>query len=137
MKNKSPLAPRNPLVAPARFKKAGAHEKSGKARRRADKMALNTEIRAAKNGGFSGAEYPTKCRVATVFRRAFHTRPFLNSDNNKENTMQQEIIREFLEQSRAYFGLAEDESEPQSRIRRVTAWWANQNRLSSMRCCLN
>lgn len=32
--------PRNPLVAPVLQRKAGAHRKSGKAVRRADKMAL-------------------------------------------------------------------------------------------------
>jgi hypothetical protein len=32
--------PRNPLVAPALQRKAGSHRKSGKAVRRADKVAL-------------------------------------------------------------------------------------------------
>lgn len=32
--------PRNPLVAPVLQRKAGAHRKSGKALRRAEKMAL-------------------------------------------------------------------------------------------------
>lgn len=32
--------PRNPLVAPALQRKAGSHRKSGKAMRRADKVAL-------------------------------------------------------------------------------------------------
>lgn len=32
--------PRNPLIAPAQRRQAGAHRKSRKARRRADKMAL-------------------------------------------------------------------------------------------------
>jgi len=32
--------PRNPLVAPTLQRKAGAHRKSGKARRRAEKVAL-------------------------------------------------------------------------------------------------
>ena len=35
--------PRNPLVAPARQRKAGAHRKSGKARRQAEKAALRKE----------------------------------------------------------------------------------------------
>lgn len=39
MKRK-PTAPRNPFVAAAKFRKAGAHGKTGKASRRADKMAL-------------------------------------------------------------------------------------------------
>src|ERR1019366_9452100 len=39
MKRKS-MAPRNPFVAAAKFRKAGAHGKTGKASRRADKMEL-------------------------------------------------------------------------------------------------
>jgi len=35
--------PRNPLVAPVLQRKAGAHRKSGKAVRRADKMALHRD----------------------------------------------------------------------------------------------
>ena len=34
------LKPRNPLVAAARFRRAGSHEKSRKAERRAERMAL-------------------------------------------------------------------------------------------------
>lgn len=37
-------APRNPLIAAARFKKAGAHGKSIKARRRAEKMELQGKV---------------------------------------------------------------------------------------------
>ncbi|WP_305334869.1 hypothetical protein [Hydrogenophaga sp.] len=37
--------PRNPLVAPAAQRKAGAHRKSGAAQRRADKMALQKTAR--------------------------------------------------------------------------------------------
>jgi hypothetical protein len=33
-------APRNPLVVAALFRRAGAHRKTNKAQRRADKMAL-------------------------------------------------------------------------------------------------
>lgn len=40
MKRKLKLAPRNPLVAASLFKKAGVHDKSHKAQRRADKVAL-------------------------------------------------------------------------------------------------
>lgn len=36
------LAPRNPFVAAAKFKKAGAHGKSKKALRRAEKMELQS-----------------------------------------------------------------------------------------------
>lgn len=35
--------PRNPLIAPARQRKAGAHKKSGKAQRQADKTALRKD----------------------------------------------------------------------------------------------
>jgi hypothetical protein len=35
---KQQLKPRNPLVAEAKFRKAGAHGKTEKARRRAEKM---------------------------------------------------------------------------------------------------
>lgn len=34
------LKPRNPLVAAAKFRRAGCHEKTRKAERRAEKMAL-------------------------------------------------------------------------------------------------
>ena len=37
---KSPLAPRNPLVAEALKRKAGAHQRTRKAQRRADRMEL-------------------------------------------------------------------------------------------------
>lgn len=40
MKRKPTLAPRNPLVAPSMFRKAGAHDKSHKAKRRAAKVDL-------------------------------------------------------------------------------------------------
>lgn len=40
-KRKPKLAPRNPFVAPALQRKAGAHQKSEKALRRKEKVALN------------------------------------------------------------------------------------------------
>ena len=43
MKRKPMLAPRNPYVVPAKHRHAGAHGKSVKAVRRADKMALNKQ----------------------------------------------------------------------------------------------
>lgn len=39
------LKPRNPLVAPAAKRKAGAHRKSQSATRRSDKMALEKQLR--------------------------------------------------------------------------------------------
>ncbi len=41
--------PRNPLVALAKFRRAGRHEKTEKARRRAEKMDLQRQLR--RNGG--------------------------------------------------------------------------------------
>ena len=46
------LAPRNPLVAVALFKKAGEHRKPGKALRRQDKMRLG---KIARQDGESAA----------------------------------------------------------------------------------
>ena len=46
-KQEKRLKPRNPLVAQAMFKKAGWNEKSGKAQRRDDKIALR---RGSANG---------------------------------------------------------------------------------------
>lgn len=40
MKRKPKLAPRNPLVVASLFRKAGTHDRPGKAKRRAGKMAL-------------------------------------------------------------------------------------------------
>lgn len=37
------LKPRNPLVAEAKFRKAGAHGKTGKAKRRAEKIRLQSQ----------------------------------------------------------------------------------------------
>lgn len=42
MKRKSKLAPRNPLVSPALFRKAGIHRKTRKAERRTDQMETAT-----------------------------------------------------------------------------------------------
>lgn len=44
MSRKPKLAPRNPLVAPSMFRKAGAHGKPHKAQRRADKNDLNRRV---------------------------------------------------------------------------------------------
>ena len=40
-----PLKPRNPLVAAAKFRRAGCHEKTHKAKRRAEKMDLLRQAR--------------------------------------------------------------------------------------------
>lgn len=45
------LKPRNPLVAAAKFRRAGHHEKSQKAKRRTEKMHLLQQIR--RTGGQS------------------------------------------------------------------------------------
>jgi hypothetical protein len=44
---KKKIKPRNPLVAPALFKKAGWKEKSSKAQRRDDKISLRREVKSA------------------------------------------------------------------------------------------
>lgn len=44
MKRKPKLEPRNPLVAPSLFRKAGPHAKSNKAQRRADKTDLSRRV---------------------------------------------------------------------------------------------
>lgn len=44
------LPPRNPLVAAARFRRAGAHGPGGKALRRRAAMALRREFAALKEG---------------------------------------------------------------------------------------
>lgn len=40
-----PLKPRNPLVAAAKFRRAGCHEKTHKAKRRGEKMDLLRQAR--------------------------------------------------------------------------------------------
>lgn len=54
MKRKPKQAPRNPLVAAAKFKTAGAHGKSRKALRRAARMELQREH------GVKAAQHPFK-----------------------------------------------------------------------------
>ncbi len=46
MKEKKRLKPRNPVVVPALFRKAGWTEKSGKATRRDDKISLRKESKS-------------------------------------------------------------------------------------------
>lgn len=41
----TPPKPRNPLVAPAKQRKAGSHRKPRAAQRRADKMALKKQLK--------------------------------------------------------------------------------------------
>ena len=54
MKRKPKLAPRNPFVVPAKHRAAGAHGKTAKAMRRADKMKLQREY------GVTIAQHPFK-----------------------------------------------------------------------------
>jgi hypothetical protein len=54
MKRKPKLAPRNPFVAPAKFRKAGEHGKGHKAHRRADRVSLLREH------GVTAAQSPFK-----------------------------------------------------------------------------
>lgn len=61
------LKPRNPLIAPAKFRKAGAHEKTVKARRRQDKLAL---LRAIKQGAELWQQRNSReCAAASASRR--------------------------------------------------------------------
>jgi len=48
---KPKIKPRNPLVADAKFRKAGVHEKSEKARRRQEKLALAKAAKALPEPG--------------------------------------------------------------------------------------
>ena len=61
---KSPLAPRNPLVAEALKRKAGAHQRSRKAQRRADRMELLARLGRrdgrGEDGGFSIPAHPVR-----------------------------------------------------------------------------
>jgi len=43
--------PRNPYVAAAKFRRAGAHEKTGKAKRRQETVALIQKLRGSRRNG--------------------------------------------------------------------------------------
>ena len=43
--------PRNPYVAAAKFRRAGAHQKTAKARRRHDAVALIHKLRGSRRNG--------------------------------------------------------------------------------------
>lgn len=66
---KSPLAPRNPLVAAALLRKAGAHQKPTKAQRRAERIALLAATGLSRRGSddegsFSGQAHAARVRLA-------------------------------------------------------------------------
>ena len=72
---KPTIKPRNPFVAPAKFRKAGTHEKPFKARRRDDKVALATPIRhGIKETTFQTEPLP-KHPVTWVLGQRFGTSP--------------------------------------------------------------
>lgn len=126
MKRNIRLAPRNPLVAPAKFRKAGAHEKSNKAHRRTDKIALRRGDELAGHRGrkvFHPGHQP-KCRCLTTLRPVFR----IPQPHNKENDMQQENIRRFLEQSRDYFEQAAQEQDQADAL--DSAYWRRHNHRS-------
>jgi len=50
--------PRNPFVAAAKFRRAGAHQKSEKARRRKDAVALIHTLRGSRRNGGEGVFQP-------------------------------------------------------------------------------
>lgn len=54
------IKPRNPLVAPAKFRKAGSHEKPFKTQRRADKVALLKATKSNRQGEVFTVESPPK-----------------------------------------------------------------------------
>ena len=71
---KSPLAPRNPLVAEALKRKAGAHQRTRKAQRRADRMELLARLIGRRDGrgedgGFSIPAHSV-CRDGRIARFA-------------------------------------------------------------------
>jgi hypothetical protein len=41
--------PRNPLIGQALFRRAGAHEKTGKAKRQHERLALQRQLRALRS----------------------------------------------------------------------------------------
>lgn len=43
--------PRNPYVAAAKFRRAGAHQKTGKAKRRQEAVALIHKLRGSRRNG--------------------------------------------------------------------------------------
>mgnify|MGYP001361087548 CR=1 FL=1 len=55
------LKPRNPLVAAARFRRAGAHDKTHKAERRAEKVELLRQTRRGNDKSGQGS-YLCACR---------------------------------------------------------------------------
>ncbi len=51
--------PRNPFVAAAKFRRAGAHQKTEKARRRQDTVGLIHAVRGTRRNGGEGVFQPT------------------------------------------------------------------------------
>ena len=77
------IKPRNPLVAPARFRKAGSHEKPFKTQRRADKVALakqdhrDLEHKSSKHESLpnplsTGGSVAVRDHIRTLFVRRQH-----------------------------------------------------------------
>lgn len=67
MSKKSKLAPRNPLVAAGLFRKAGAHDKPSKAKRRQEKMAdLRSWPTDGSRGGAGGLGEAAQCDFLCV-----------------------------------------------------------------------
>ena len=80
---KPKFKPRNPLVAPARFRKAGSHEKPFKTQRRADKVALakqdhrdlernSTNPESLPKHPLTGVSVAVQGRTRTQFVRRHH-----------------------------------------------------------------
>ena len=54
------IKPRNPLVVPAKFRKAGSHEKPYKTQRRANQVALLKAAKSNRQGDVLAIESPPK-----------------------------------------------------------------------------
>jgi hypothetical protein len=54
------IKPRNPLVVPAKFRKAGSHQKPYKTQRRAERIALMKSAKNSRSTGNSTAEFQSK-----------------------------------------------------------------------------
>lgn len=61
---KPKIKPRNPFVAPAQFRKAGAHEKPAKALRRREKQALAKAVKETPESW--PKRIPAECASAMV-----------------------------------------------------------------------
>ncbi len=64
---KQRFKPRNPLVVPAKFRRAGSHQKPYKAQRCAERIELKKAARNSKSTGNNSAEFQPKHLVLGCF----------------------------------------------------------------------